>query len=94
MAMPNQTAERIVRSLRNEVLTLVGPPEKLHSDQGHNFESIILADRLLGSRNFAQLHTIVITQYSMVRTNTTVYIGAQSSIKVTLQAQGWKPGVT
>jgi len=44
MAMPDQTAERIVRILRDEVFTLVGPPQKLHSDQGRNFESRILAD--------------------------------------------------
>ena len=44
MAMPDQTAERIVRILRDEVFTLVGPPQKLHSDQGRNFESRIIAD--------------------------------------------------
>ena len=43
-AMPDQKAERIVQILRDEMFTLVGPPRKLHSDQGHNFESIILAD--------------------------------------------------
>ena len=45
MAMPDhaQTAERIVQILRDKVFTLVGPPQKLHSDQG-NFESRILAD--------------------------------------------------
>ena len=42
--MPDQTVERIVRILRDEVFTVVGPPQKLHSDQGRNFESIILAD--------------------------------------------------
>ena len=44
MAMPDQTAERIVKVLRDEVFTFVGPPQKLHSDQGRNFESRILAD--------------------------------------------------
>ena len=43
-AMPDQKAERIVQILRDEVFTLVGPPRKLHSDQGRNFESRILAD--------------------------------------------------
>ena len=43
-AMPDQKAERIVQILRDEVFTLVGPPQKLHSDQGRNFESRILAD--------------------------------------------------
>ena len=41
MAILDQTAERIVR---DEVFTLVGPPQKLHSDQGCNFKSRILAD--------------------------------------------------
>ena len=31
-AMPDQKAERIVQILRDEVFTLVGPPQKLHSD--------------------------------------------------------------
>ena len=43
-AMPDQKAERIVRILRDQVFTLVGPPERLHSDQGRNFESQILGD--------------------------------------------------
>jgi len=43
-AIPNQKAERIIKILRDQVFTLVGPPEKLHSDQGQNFESNILAD--------------------------------------------------
>ena len=36
--MPDQKAERIVRILRDQVFTLVGPPEGLHSDQNRNFE--------------------------------------------------------
>ena len=44
MMMPDQTAERIVRILRDKVFTLVGLPKKLHSDQDRNFESRILAD--------------------------------------------------
>ena len=44
MAMRDQTAEMIVQILRDEVFTLVGPPQKLHSDRGRNFESRILAD--------------------------------------------------
>ena len=43
-AMPDQKAERIVQILRDEVFTLVSPPQKLHSDQGRNLESRILAD--------------------------------------------------
>jgi len=40
----DQTADRIVQVLRDEVFTLVGPPQRLHSDQGRNFESRILGD--------------------------------------------------
>ena len=43
-AIPDQKAERIVRILRDQVFTLVGPPSKLHSDQGRNFESHVLSD--------------------------------------------------
>ena len=32
-AMPDQKAEGIVQILRDEVFTLVSPPQKLHSDQ-------------------------------------------------------------
>ena len=42
--MPDQNVERIVRILRDQVFTLVGPPERLHSDQGRKFESQILGD--------------------------------------------------
>ena len=42
--MPDQKAERIVRILKDQIFTVVGPPEKLHSDQGRNFESYILSE--------------------------------------------------
>ena len=42
--MPDQKVDRIIRILRDQVFTLVGPPERLHSDQGRNFESQILGD--------------------------------------------------
>ena len=42
--MPDQKAERIVRILHDQVFTLVGPPERLRSDQGRNFESQTLGD--------------------------------------------------
>ena len=42
--MPDQKADQIIRILRDQVFTLVGPPERLHSDQGRNFESQILGD--------------------------------------------------
>ena len=43
-SMPDQKAERIVKILRDQVFTLVGPPQQLHSDQGQNFESHILSE--------------------------------------------------
>ena len=42
--MQDQKAERIVQILKDEVFTVVGPPQKLHSDQGRNFESRLLKD--------------------------------------------------
>ena len=44
MPMPDQKADRIVRILKDQIFTVVGPPEKLHSDQGRNFESHILLE--------------------------------------------------
>ena len=43
-AMPDQKADRIVQLLKDNVFALMGPPSKLHSDQGRNFESHILRD--------------------------------------------------
>ena len=40
--MPDQKAERIVQILKDEVFTVVGAPQKFHSDQGRNFESRLL----------------------------------------------------
>ena len=42
--LPYQKAERIVQVLKDQVFTLVGPPHRLHSDQGKNFESYILLE--------------------------------------------------
>ena len=42
--MADQKAERIVQILRDNVFTVTEPPQKLHSDQGQNFESHILSD--------------------------------------------------
>ena len=42
--MPDRKADRIIEIVYREVFTLVGPPCKLHSDQGCNFESHVLAD--------------------------------------------------
>ena len=44
MPMPDQKVDRIVRILKDQIFTVVGPPEKLHSDQGRNFESHILLE--------------------------------------------------
>jgi len=40
----DQTANKIVQALKDQVFTLVGPPQRLHSDQGRNFESEILSE--------------------------------------------------
>ena len=58
--MPDQKADRIVKILRDQVFTLVGPPERLHSDQGRNFESQILGDlcKAFKLRNLTLPHTI------------------------------------
>ena len=44
IALPDQKAATIVRVLRNQVFTMVGPPQRLHLDQGRNFESHILSE--------------------------------------------------
>ena len=41
--LSDQTAGKIARALKDQVFTLVGPPQRLHSDQGKNFESQILS---------------------------------------------------
>lgn len=43
-AIQDQKAETIVRILKDDIFSLVGPPKKLHSDQGRNFESRVLSD--------------------------------------------------
>ena len=43
-ALPVQKADRIVQVLKDDVISLVSLPQKLHSDQGRNFESSFLAD--------------------------------------------------
>ena len=54
--MPDQKAERIVKILRDQVFTVVGPPQQLHSDQGQNFESHILAE-LCKAFQVSKFHT-------------------------------------
>lgn len=56
--MPDQKAKRILQIQRDEVFILVGPPWMLHSDQGRNFESKILAG-FLESRNLIPLLIIL-----------------------------------
>ena len=57
--LPDRKADRIVQILRDDVLALVGPPQRLHSDQGQNFESGILSDFVqpLESRKAIPPHT-------------------------------------
>ena len=50
-------AERIVRILKDQLFTVVGPPEKLHSDQGRNFESQILQELCKALRIFKSCTT-------------------------------------
>ena len=42
--LSNQRADRIVRILKNQVFIVMGPPQRLHSDQGESFESHILSE--------------------------------------------------
>ena len=44
IALPDQKVTTIVKALRDQVFTMVGPPRRLHSDQGRNFESHILSE--------------------------------------------------
>ena len=44
MPLSDQTADKIVRALRDQVLTLVGPPQRLYSDQGKKFENQLLSE--------------------------------------------------
>ena len=55
-AIPNQKTERIVRILKDQVFTVVGPPCKLRSDQGRNFESNLFSD-LYKAFNVTKSHT-------------------------------------
>ena len=48
--LPNQEASTVANKLVNEFFLRYSPPERLHSDQGRNFESAIITEtcRLLG----------------------------------------------
>ena len=63
--MADQKAERIVRILKDQIFTVVGPPEKLHSDQGRNFESHILSE-LCKEFRIAKSHTTPYHHVGMV----------------------------
>ncbi|CAI8036691.1 Retrovirus-related Pol polyprotein from transposon 412 [Geodia barretti] len=43
-AIPNQEATTIANKLVNEMLLRFSPPEQLHSDQGRQFESTLIAE--------------------------------------------------
>lgn len=49
-AIPNQEATTVANKLVNEFFLRYSPPERLHSDQGRNFESAVVTEvcRLLG----------------------------------------------
>ena len=40
--MRDQKTERTLHILKDQIFTVMGPPEKLHSDQGRYFENHIL----------------------------------------------------
>ena len=42
--LPDHKAERIVQVLKDQIFTLDGPPHRLHSNQGRNFESYVLLE--------------------------------------------------
>lgn len=42
--IPNQEATTVARKLADKVFCRYSPPEQLHSDQGRQFESILLAE--------------------------------------------------
>ena len=48
--IPNQEATTITSKLTDEFFFCFSPPEQLHSDQGRNFESAVIAEvcKLLG----------------------------------------------
>jgi len=50
-AIPNQEATTVARKLVDEVFCRFSPPEQLHSDQGRQFASLLLAEvcRLMGT---------------------------------------------
>lgn len=43
-AIPNQEAKTVVEKLVKEVISRYGAPEKIHSDQGRNFEAQLLQE--------------------------------------------------
>ena len=51
-AIPNQEAVTIARKLTDEMFCMFSPPERLHSDQGRQFESRLVAEvcKVLGIR--------------------------------------------
>ena len=58
-AIPNQEAKTVAEKLVNEVIARYGAPEKIHSDQGRNFE--------------AQLFKEMCTLFNIEKTRTTPY---------------------
>ena len=61
IALPNQ---KTTLALRDQVLTVVGPPQRLNSDQGRNFESHILSE-LCKAFGIEKSHIIPTIQWEM-----------------------------
>ena len=59
--LSDHRADTIVRILKDQVFTLMGPPQRLYSDQGKWFKSHILSElcRIFGVTKSAQPHTIL-----------------------------------
>ena len=45
--LPNQEAKTVAEKLVNEVISRFGTPERIHTDQGRNFEAQLFKDCLL-----------------------------------------------
>ena len=44
LAMPEQSAETVTHVLVTEVISRFGVPLQIHTDQGHNFESMVFKE--------------------------------------------------
>ena len=44
IAIPNKEATTVARKLVERVFSIFGPPETLHSDQGNEFENVLIKE--------------------------------------------------